>query len=66
MQINVNGVQKNLSGQVSIAELIEQMQLDVRKIAIECNLSIILPKYYATTYLNSGDNVEIVEFIGGG
>ncbi|MFT7099234.1 MAG: sulfur carrier protein [Rickettsiales bacterium] len=42
------------------------LDLDVKKIAIEKNYEIILPEEFGKNMLNDGDRIEIVHFIGGG
>lgn len=50
----------------SVAALVEALQLDGRKLAIERNLEIVPRSAYDTTALCDGDRIEIVHFIGGG
>ena len=40
--------------------------LDMRKVAVERNEEIVPRSRYAETWLASGDQLEIVHFIGGG
>lgn len=44
----------------------EELELDVKKIAIEKNYEIILPADFGQNILSEGDRIEIVHFIGGG
>ncbi len=66
INIILNGEKKKLSRQMSIAELIKEFDLDIKKIAIEKDLEIINPQDFDTTILNNGSKIEIVHFIGGG
>ncbi len=66
MQITLNGNTHIIEKDTNIAMLIKQLQLDVRKVAIECNLCIIPANEYENTYINANDAIEIVQFIGGG
>ncbi len=50
----------------TIAEMLTQVGLDERKIAVERNASIVSRSAYALTWLAEGDAIEIVHFIGGG
>lgn len=66
MQIQVNGDALDISENATLAELVEQLELAGKRIAIELNLEIIPRSEHAVTRLNAGDQVEIVHAIGGG
>ncbi len=66
MQIIINGEEKEINSDISIDKLIEVLNIDSKKIAIECNLEIIPRSEYSTTIISDGDKLEIVHFIGGG
>ncbi|GAA0698269.1 sulfur carrier protein ThiS [Marinobacterium maritimum] len=66
MQIQVNGEALDVSENATLAELIEQLELTGKRIAIELNLEIIPRSEHAATRLGAGDQVEIVHAIGGG
>lgn len=66
LTLTVNGDPLSLPGPASVAALIAHLQLDTRKVAVELNREIVPRSTYASTMLNSGDNLEIVHFIGGG
>ncbi len=53
-------------GPLSIAALLTILELDTKKVAVERNEEIVPRSRYAETWLNSGDALEIVHFIGGG
>ena len=50
----------------TILALVEELGLDVRKVAVERNLEIVPRSLHATTALVDGDRVELVQFVGGG
>jgi len=66
MQIQVNGEALDVADNATLAELIEQLQLTGKRIAIELNLEIIPRSEHPATRLSAGDRVEIVHAIGGG
>lgn len=66
MQIQVNGDALDISENATLAELVEQLELAGKRIAIELNLEIIPRSEHAVTRLSAGDQVEIVHAIGGG
>ncbi|MDH2197849.1 sulfur carrier protein ThiS [Ectopseudomonas oleovorans] len=66
MQIQLNGEAYDLERPVTLAELLEQLELAGKRLAIEHNLNIVPRSQYAETTLQAGDRVEIVHAIGGG
>jgi thiamine biosynthesis protein ThiS len=64
--IRLNGDPFELAGPLSISALLQQLQVDPRRVAIEHNLDIIKRERYDSTMINEGDEVEIVTFVGGG
>lgn len=61
----LNG-ERYASAAATVADLVQELQLDIRQIAIEHNRSILARPTYEKTPLRDGDVVEIVSFIGGG
>lgn len=66
MKIIVNGGPREVPQNLSAAELIEQLGLSGRRLALEVNLEIVPRSRFATHRLSEGDRVEIVQAIGGG
>ncbi len=64
--LSLNGEPRALPGPLCLAELITELGLDTRKIAVERNRAIVPRSAYASTRLADGDALEIVHFIGGG
>lgn len=64
--LTVNGDSLRVAAGLSLSELIVQLELDVRKVAVERNLEIVPRSAYGATRLEDGDRLEIVHFIGGG
>ena len=65
MRIQVNGEHREVAA-ATILALVEELGLDVRKVAVERNLEIVPRSLHATTVLADGDRVELVQFVGGG
>lgn len=62
----LNGEEKTLPQKITISELIAKYNLDIRKIAIEKNLEIVNKKDFDKIFVENGNKIEIVHFIGGG
>jgi sulfur carrier protein len=65
MRIEVNGEHREVEA-ATILALVEELGLDVRKVAVERNLEIVPRSLHASTALVDGDRVELVQFVGGG
>ncbi len=66
MQIFVNGESRQVHEAYSILQLLEEMDLTEKRVALEINEEIV-PKSRHTDYvISAGDKVEIVNAIGGG
>jgi len=66
MQITINGELKQIAVNTTVDALINQLGIDKRKIAVELNLSVLPRSQFATRILAEGDNIEMVNFVGGG
>lgn len=66
MLIQVNGDNLEVQEGASVADLIAQLELGERRVAVELNLEIVPRSRHADTALSQGDRVEVVHAIGGG
>ena len=66
MKVFVNGEQKDFSAGISLAELIDDLDLPVARIAIELNREVVRRSEWGSTMLKDEDRIEIVHFVGGG
>jgi thiamine biosynthesis protein ThiS len=66
LRVFINGESKEISGTPSLAELINQLDLPVTRIAIELNREVVRRSEWNSTMLQDGDRIEIVHFVGGG
>ena len=66
IKIILNGEEKILPNKTTIASLILDLELDIKKIAVEKDLEIINPDQFDLVILEEGSRLEIVHFIGGG
>ncbi len=66
MDIFVNGDKRQVATGTTLAALVRSLGPDPRGIAIERNLEIVPKSAHATTLLQDGDRLEVVQFVGGG
>ena len=66
MIITVNGKAKELAAPATVAGLLDILNLDPTRVAIELNRDILPRAEFAGRQLSDGDTLEIVQFVGGG
>ena len=66
MTIQLNGDRFELDGPLTIAALLAQLNIDSRLVAVEHNTEVVKRPRYETTIVTEGDEIEIVNFVGGG
>ncbi len=65
MDVTVNGQPRSITEGTTVRALIEQSGLTPEKVAIELNRRLLKSDRYDTP-LKTGDELEIVTFVGGG
>jgi sulfur carrier protein len=66
LSIVVNGSSRVFSDQATVADLIRELALEGKRVAVERNGEIVPRSRHADTLLASGDCVEVVRAVGGG
>lgn len=66
MTIRVNGEPYEIAAPLTISALLAELAIDPRRVAVEHNLDIIKRDRYDSTLIHEGDEIEIVNFVGGG
>ena len=66
MEILVNGESLVVPEAISVAGLLEHLQLTGKHVAVEVNLRIVPRDRHAEHRLHSGDRLEVVTLVGGG
>jgi thiamine biosynthesis protein ThiS len=64
--ITLNGDPFELAGPRTVSALLAELEIDARRVAVEHNLVVLKRAAFETTQLRDGDQVEIVNFVGGG
>jgi thiamine biosynthesis protein ThiS len=64
--VTINGTQRLLGEAKTLAELFEALGVSSHKKAVEKNGTIIPAPLWASTPLQPGDTIEIIQFVGGG
>jgi thiamine biosynthesis protein ThiS len=66
VHISVNGESRTIAAPATLADLLQQLELDPRTVVVELNREIVRRPALAHTSLSDGDSVELVHFVGGG
>lgn len=66
LTLTVNGQTHQLAEGLSLKQVLTQLGLDPRKVAVERNLEIAPRSEYDAIQIEAGDRLEIVHFVGGG
>jgi len=63
--IRLNGDSYEVPAPVSVSGLLARLDIDPRRVAVEHNLIIVKRDAFDRTTVGEGDEVEIVNFVGG-
>ena len=66
MNIIVNGAQQECPPEANLSQLLELLEMQDKRIALEINKEVIPKGKYVSYTLNEGDSIEIIQAIGGG
>ncbi len=62
----VNGESHKLGVNLSVTELLQELKLNPRMVALEYNGEILHREYWSKTTVAEGDRFEVVTMVGGG
>lgn len=66
MQISFNGQTQEIRDAATVAQLLTDLQLAPKLVAVEVNREVVPRQLHATHVLGPGDEVEVVTLVGGG
>lgn len=66
MEIIVNGQTRQIGEDATIAQLLDELDLAKKYVAVEVNRQLVPKKLHAEHCLAAGDKLEIVTLVGGG
>jgi len=65
IEIRINGEQRVVKSE-TVSELLSELEVTNTRVAVELNRAIVSRNSYDSTTLASGDELEIIHFVGGG
>ena len=66
MQIVINGIKKNVKENITIKELLEELKVLDKTMAVAVNMNIVKKDDWDKFSLKENDKVEALNFVGGG
>lgn len=66
MNLKINGEERLVENVQTVNDLLSAFELQQKILVVEVNKNIIERTQYDDAFLNEGDTVEIVHFVGGG
>lgn len=66
MQLCINGQTRTIEMVDNLSQLLEQLNLAADRVVVELNQEILDTTNLASTPLQEGDKLELIQFVGGG
>lgn len=66
MNITLNGEKKQVPDSITVVGLLEFLNIQHQRVAVELNMEIVKKDKYNATWIREGDSLEVVSFMGGG
>jgi sulfur carrier protein len=66
LTIRLNGEPYEIAAPLTISDLLARLDIDPRRVAVELNLLVIKRDRYEATVIDNGDEIEVVNLVGGG
>lgn len=66
VQVSINGKSAQVQQPATLTDLLQQLDLNPRQVAVEVNRQLIPRGQHGDYTLNDGDELEIVTLAGGG
>ncbi|MCP5118226.1 MAG: sulfur carrier protein ThiS [bacterium] len=66
MEIVVNGERRSVPADASVLDLLTSLDLDPSRLAVELNREILKQDRWSETLLAGEEQLEVVQFVGGG
>jgi sulfur carrier protein len=66
IRITVNGAQREYPAPLTFTQLLDELELAGRRLAVERNGEIVPRSTFADSRLADGDRIEVVMAVGGG
>jgi len=66
ISVEINGKRHEIPASLNVRGLLEHLQIDTARVAVELNKEIVRKAAWDATPVEAGSQIEIVMFVGGG
>jgi len=66
MQVTINGEKRELAENLTISEILKNLELPSERVAVELNKEVVRKKDWENIKVNDADKIEVIHFVGGG
>ena len=66
MTIFINGEARELENGLTVAAMLDALELPKQRVAIELNRQVVRKQEWESTLVSDNDRIEVVHFVGGG
>lgn len=66
LTLRINGEERSYDRALTVADLLAELGIDTRHVAVERNRELVPKRAFESTALDDGDALEIVTLVGGG
>ena len=66
MVVHINGEKKEIGAGLTVTQLLGELAIRPGRVVVEINRDVLSREAHGTTTLKEGDQIEIVQFVGGG
>ena len=66
IELTVNGQPRSVPGGMNLGQLLNFLEIDGARVAVEMNKAIVRRENWTATPVTAGSALEIVQFVGGG
>jgi len=66
MKLIINEIEKEFKERMSLSQIIESLQVQSKVMAVAVNMEVVKKENWNTYYPKDGDEIELLNFVGGG
>lgn len=66
MQIYINGKHQTIENEITITQLLKELQVEEKIVAISLNSSVVKKDTWSQVALKENDKLELLQFMSGG
>ncbi|MBF7016145.1 sulfur carrier protein ThiS [Staphylococcus durrellii] len=66
MEVMINGDAFKFGEQLTLLDLLQQLEIDEQRVIVEHNSKLIKRDAFASQVVSANDKLELLEFVGGG